>query len=76
MSWIKFYLIRDFLHRKKSRKSDCTKINFLTRMHKECIMHDEFSIFSSAKNEVAALQLSYHLLIQTNDPRGNSMFVR
>ena len=75
MSWIKFYLIGDFLHRKKSQKSGFTKINFLKRMHKECIMHAEFSIFNGSKNDVAALQLSYHLVIQTIDPWGNLMLV-
>ena len=39
-------------------------------------MHGEFSIFTSSKNEVAALQLSYHLVIQTIDPRRNLMLVR
>ena len=34
-----------------------------------------FLFFSSSKNEVAALQLSYHLVIQTIDPRGNLMLV-
>ena len=76
MSWIKFNLSEIFYIEKKSRKSGCTKINFLKRMHKDCIIHGEFSIFTSSKNEVAALQLSYHLVIQTIDQRQNLMLVR
>ena len=34
-----------------------------------------YLFFSSSKNEVAALQLSYHLVIQTIDPGRNLMLV-
>ena len=34
-----------------------------------------FLFFSGSENEVVALQLSYHLVIQTIDPPANLMFV-